>query len=251
MFSEAGASSEQRKKDKRLVLCVGNTYSNLIYSFAGTLILMSLVFGSSNHDTHVPFLWADALFAVMLLILAFCSIGWHATHQPIFHYPDLWSMECVIVYCIIRSVCVALKATGYLHYSCPFAGRTRLFNGNKEGNARLFVLSGVCAYAALPLLYVLLPAVVLLFFLGNIGSWWALTISMVSLGFGWGYRMWERFCCDASPLVLWVLHHTHPSSRAQLWLAALVSPTAVLHWSTGITLLFSFAHQKSLDSIVF
>merc|ERR1711885_112550 len=64
----------------------------------------------------------------MLVVLAFCSVLWHATNMPLAHYPDLWSMDSSISYLIIRVVFVGLQARMFPNRdaSGPFISRVIL-----------------------------------------------------------------------------------------------------------------------------
>ena len=274
MFSEAGASGAARQAAGYLVAAPGNTYSNLIYYFTGIVVLVSSLAGASlggSPSRTTPFWAPDALYGALVLALAVFSTGWHATNRPVFHYPDLATMECSIAYLIIRVPCSAARAPGLclalyclaaalifrhkrgwrdarvLHHSCPFAARWRLFHNGTKGNEDLGI-AGVCLYATLPVIYLALPFGTQVFALRNSGSVVAFKWAVSTLAAGWGYRMWERFCLDGNVLMDLACKHTRDGTgAARTVVAAIVSPTAVLHWTTGLTLLFAYAGARTLE----
>ena len=66
---------------------------------------LDLRLGGFRRQTPNPFLVADTIFGVMLLILASLSVIWHASNAPKSQYIDLWSMDSCIAYLIIRCAC--------------------------------------------------------------------------------------------------------------------------------------------------
>ena len=115
----------------------------------------------------------------------------------------------------------------------------------------------------MPVVYMIIPTLVMACGLHNAGSVAAGTVMLVSLVIGWSWRMLERFAMDGcGPMnavhalqARW-LTQQRPVSGVQervlsavlTTLAALVSPTAVLHFFTGVTLLFGFLMVRSLDA---
>lgn len=71
---------------------------------------------------------------------------------------------------------------------------------------------------------------------------------MTSLVVGWTLRVFERFMLDG-----WLPINMVKPKDGENWtwwrllLAALFSPTAILHWATGITLLYGFVLVRSID----
>jgi hypothetical protein len=144
--------------------------------------------------------------------------------------------------------------------SCHFAGRRRLVRGELD-------IIGAAVFLGMPVLYILLPTFVQLFVLKDFGSVVLATATAGSLALGWTYRFSERFGLDGNPVMglLWtrqeafygrarkgVLQRSSIFSSifeamASSILCFLLSPTAVLHWATGFTLLFSYAHARSLE----
>ena len=143
-----------------LVRRPGNVYSNALYLFGACCVLLPIV-QPAEDAAHNPFWLGDAMFGVMLLVLAVLSVVWHSSNAPTSQYIDLWSMDSCIAYLIVRICCLgALAATPaaadaaasacaglfalviafnarhwgsryeerWLHGGCPFAGRTRLQN---------------------------------------------------------------------------------------------------------------------------
>eukprot|EP01048_Picozoa_sp_COSAG05_P016753 COSAG05_NODE_2198_length_3410_cov_5.345213_3_plen_449_part_00 len=96
----------------------GNCYSNILYLFAGVIVLMS----SWQQREAYAFCVADAIFGVMLVMLAAMSVIWHASNCPASHYVDLWSMDSCIAYLIIRLAC--LGAFVFLHTTLGMGAST-------------------------------------------------------------------------------------------------------------------------------
>ena len=275
MFSEAGATGSARLAAGYLVAAPGNTYSNLFYWLTGLSVLASTLGGAAlgvDPSRATPYWLPDAVYGALVTALAFFSTGWHSTNRPFFHYPDLATMECAIAYLIVRVPCAAAGApaaaclaiyavvialifqhkrrlcdASELHWGCPFAGRWRLFHNGTPGNEDLGV-AGVAIYAALPVLYLALPFGTQILALRNSGSVVAHSLAVNALALGWGYRMLERFCLDGNPLMNWILRNTREGTGAARTLcAAIASPTAILHWTTGLTLLFAYAGARTLE----
>ena len=84
--------------------------------------------------------------------------------------------------------------------------------------------------------------------IGSIGSGVAAGMVTCSLTVGWSIRMFERFCLDGWLPMQWAVGNA--TGILPLWrvlLAAFVSPTAVLHFSTGVTLLFGYAWMRAIE----
>lgn len=277
--------SEPTRLD-RLVRRPGNTLSNATYLFGSLCILLS-----TPKDN--AFYVADFMFGVMLFILAISSTIWHGCNSPASQYPDLWSMDCCILYMIIRWACfggmcfflsynkvfirklagwicavgfmLAIYKVGrlqqrffqkrWLHGSCPFSVRSRLVGKSDlfgQGHADIRV-STVCAYAALPVYFSVIPSAVQVLFVGSLGSSVAANLAFRTLVVGWTYRLVDRWTLDGCLVLNWITEQ-----RPKTWLgstcrtigAAIFSPTAVLHAMTGITLLTGYMYARSVDSIV-
>ena len=237
----------------------------------------------------------------MLLILTVASTLWHASHAPKVHYIDLWSMDSTIAYLIIRETCTGARiylqnagapweearwyagtacallfgltilGNGYKQYldsaasfldgpgGCPLSGRNRLLG--RSPLATPTVLE-VALFGGLPVVFMTLPTMAMAFALGSVGSVVGLEAMLVTLCFGWTYRLSERFVLDGNPLMKWVEarramlgRHAEPGRLSQQMaslglttLAALASPTQILHTACGLCLLFGFTHARSLDA---
>ena len=106
----------------------------------------------------------------------------------------------------------------------------------------------------------------------TVGSHQALSHMTGTLVVAWLYRMLERFCVDGLPGMDRINRclsdhykdmgtpktrsraptlYCGASGRAQRVVlraaAAVISPTAVLHWLTGVSLLAGYAHARSLE----
>lgn len=272
-------------RQHRLIRRPGNTLSNATYLFAAGCILASSL---SNRDNS--FWMADVLFGVMLLVLFISSVLWHGTNAPWTQYVDLWSMDSCILYLILRNACfggqrillkflsddsfqpiggyacvffyawVILRLAkwqfshfhkGYLHGGCSFSVRNRVMGTSDvwgQGHQDID-MSVICGYAALPVFYAALPTLVNLVLFRSTGSTLAVHWTFRTLVLGWTYRMWERWTLDGN----WIVHQVDkrlPPSVLKTVVMAIVSPTAVLHALTGVTLLAGYMHSKSIDSLV-
>lgn len=244
----------------------GNTISNVTYFVTSVLVL------SASCSKHVV-VFSGALFGGMVLVLAVSSTLWHSCHIPFFHYIDLWAMDNTIVYLIANHVLrcwmmsryvqktvvfdadrvlavvysVIIVVSGYyylyqlcwkeqyLHHDCGFATRWRLTGNSNvwtEGHRPLSIKE-VCVFCGVPLLLGIPLAVFS-------GSRLAGTLALRTLIVGWSYRILEKWALDGS--------YTHNSGTfGTVLMNALFSPTAVLHWATGITLLAGYIHARSIQ----
>jgi hypothetical protein len=260
----------------------GNSLSNVTY------LLSSLcVFASSMKSI---FRVSDVLFATMLLSLTVFSTLWHASNAPWSQYVDIWSMDCCILYLIVRYGClggqnllttffgleskssqliastacfllyaaiVASLAKHYwkqyrqrwLHGGCPFSGRARLLgrsNVDGKGQEDVHVLN-VCAFAALPVFYTGIPTLIQVFWIGSVGSTTAASWVFRTLVLGWTYRLFDRWLLDGC--ILMNMCTVLPCCVSAIG-TALVSPTAVLHFVTGLTLLTGYMHCRTVEDFV-
>ena len=136
------------------------------------------------------------------------------------------------------------------------SGRRRLtkLDANKVPD---MLVSGTCLFWGLPVIYMLVPGGSM-YYLGHIGSRVAVKAMVLSLTVGWSYRMSERFCVDGHVGMSWVngalTNKKQPPSYARACLlrlaGAVMSPTAVLHWLTAVTLFTGFVSVRSLDGEV-
>lgn len=98
----------------RLIRRPGNTLSNATYLFGSFSVLGSVFY---NCDATNALFWlADLQYGVLLLILALSSFCWHGTNAPVSQYIDIWSMNCCILYLIIRLCCLGVVAFLF-HYT--------------------------------------------------------------------------------------------------------------------------------------
>lgn len=92
----------------------------------------------------------------------------------------------------------------------------------------------------------------------SVGSVCLARIVNISLLVGWEYRIFERWGFDGCVHMLYCHKKINAAIKrgnemhSFLWtaLAAVLSPTAVLHYCTGITLLAAFCYHRSLEMIV-
>jgi len=92
----------------------------------------------------------------------------------------------------------------------------------------------------------------------SIGSACLARVVNISLVVGWQYRIFERWSLDGCEHMLHLSERIKNSiksgnaSASLLWrtLAAILSPTAVLHVCTGITLLAAYCHVRSLEMTI-
>jgi hypothetical protein len=165
-----------------------------------------------------------------------------------------FSTKCIPVCCFIAFACVVwligtVKWRGYearqLHYSCEFSGRARLVSVAQKGESPQRFSSMICVFGGLPVVYAIPMFFSQVVLLGSLGSVELTTIGLSFLVLGWSYRMCEKFLLDNSIFMEMAL--SMPKSTLRTVVTALVSPTAVLHWSTGFTLLFGYLNIMSYN----
>jgi len=226
-------------RTKMLVRRPGNTYSNCMYFFTSTCILLS-VFNSSVMN---PFWTSDVLFGILLMILAALSVIWHASNAPKSQYIDLWSMDSCICYLMLRlfgmTALVLIKAypilasavphilllsyislirkigliqyrnfkRGFLDAGCPFSTRALLEGVNRvnhHGTVNHYMLTtNFCIVIGMPIIYLLVPALLQYFILGG-GSVMAATLCSMTLVIGWTYHKFERWFMDGLRPMIWI-----------------------------------------------
>jgi len=138
-----------------------------------------------------------------------------------------------------------------LHGPCTFSSRARLSNKSDlfgKGHFPL-TINSACVFTGLPILSVVLPSIVQYTFVGSTGSVLALTATQVSFVCGWCYRVFEKFALDGCIPMNFICRQD-PSTVRTVG-AALFSPTAVLHVTTGITLLMAYIHARSVEQCIF
>ena len=148
---------------------------------------------------------------------------------------------------------IADSRAGLLDGGCPFAGRRRLQGRSPLGPV---VVAEAALFLGLPILFMLLPFVVQVYAARTVGSRVAHTLMIASLSIGWGYRATERFFLDGCAPMNLVHRMQARAADANNWLrstaltalAALVSPTAVLHFFTGVTLVIGYVHARTVDA---
>ena len=250
MFSEPTGSG--------LVGAWGNTVSNLPFLWGGLVVLSG---GGGAFEA------ADAMFGGLLLVLSVLSTGWHATLYRRVQYLDLAAMNLCISYLILRHAAMAARSLGApcsasalaavfggavaaafavavrmaarggpYESGFPAAGRVRLAAGD-------LTVADACMFWAMPVIYFALPLSSMLFLLGSGGDGTMLALTSGTLAVGWTYRMLERFLLDSVPPMRWC-----GAGAAGRVGAAILSPTAWLHWLCGVTLVAGLAHARSLDA---
>jgi hypothetical protein len=269
----------------RLLRRPGNTLSNVTYLLSSLFVLTSAL--------KSVFWMSDSLFGVMLLLLSVFSTLWHASNAPWTQYVDIWSMDCCILYLIVRygclgGQCVLVTVMGidpsisqrlagavcflifgfvvillgnmhwkryqirWLHGGCPFSARARLLgrdNIREEGQEDCHI-STVCLFASLPVLYTGIPTIIQVCVIGSMGSTTAAMWVFRTLVVGWTYRLCERWALDGCPLMNFFKNHVETNWMFILGVS-IVSPTAVLHFFTGLTLLTGYMHCRSVEAFVY
>lgn len=156
----------------------------------------------------------------------------------------------------------------FWHDHCPFAVRNRLPNSpyvqmkvdgtiNKLSPGPI-ALYEVYLFALMPVSHNIPSWIMVKKVYGYFGSICLTRILNVSLSVGWIYRMSERWAFDAcrhikffgEKMELAEQKGERLKSFAWLTLAAVLSPTAALHYLTGITLIAAFCHARSIEIIM-
>jgi len=270
----------------RLIKHPGNSFSNAIYFFGslcvmqsatrqgnlfwaadycfGVMLLLlagtSFVWHASNAPkSHYPDLWAmDS--CICYLIIRFVAIGIQALLCKVFTQETANPAAagfCLLLYAMLSltharsQFCHARE--GLFDAGFQLSGRTRLLRNDMD-------IQTTCMFFGMPVLFMILPTIVQAFIVGSVGSIVLGTVAAASLVLGWGLRMFERFVLDGwTPMNLaceiqsranckatWITVQFRQSGGTVL--AALVSPTAALHWFTGVTLLVGYMNVRSLDA---
>jgi len=139
----------------------------------------------------------------------------------------------------------------WLHGHCPFSTRARLSNRSDifgKGHIPISI-AAACIFIGLPFFALVLPLTVQYFLVGSTGSIFALNATQLSFVIGWSYRIFERFALDGCIPMNFICRQS-PSIMRTVG-AALLSPTTVLHFSTGITLLMAYIHARSVEQYAF
>lgn len=147
----------------------------------------------------------------------------------------------------------------FLHSHCPFAVRNRLPNSpHLKTSMGPISLVEVYMFALMPVSHNIPSWILAKKVYGTLGSICFVKILNISLALGWGYRMTERWAFDAcrhiklfsERMEMAKKNEDHVKSFAWMSLAAVLSPTAVLHYCTGITLAAAFCHARSVEMIM-
>ena len=225
------------------------------------LAVFSTVWHAANYNKeHYLDLWAMD-HAILYLIFRYIAMGMNWAFA--YHHPNTVALGLFIFYVVSFGAAFTTYwkevrcdyGVGKFDKCFPPAGRRRLTKLDENGVPDMLI-SGTCFFSGLPIIYMCLPALIMML-LGKIGSPIALNIACLSLTIGWSYRMTERFCMDGLTPLTWINQQLRPSKTGQTpspvnaallrLMAAILSPTAALHWSTGITLFTGFVHVRSLD----
>jgi len=245
-------------RNGRVIRRPGNALSNLSY-FTASLCILSVS----------PKPICDVLFGSILMMLFISSFLWHATNAPWVHYLDLWSMDLSIAYLILRSICQFLCSSSYfdlvctllyggfsahlgrfyylyatrdegLHGASPISVRARLAGtSNVLGKGHIDILvRDACLFIGLPVLYCAIPYFILFpyYDFSLTAAKWACRTLII----GWSYRCFERWTLDGCLVMNWAKDRSVLAS-------AILSPTSVLHFLTGVTILFGYMALYSLE----
>jgi len=288
MFAEPLASLglESQGRGRRLIARWGNTLSNGSYLVAalcvarsvcatwhsnkyayadalfGLNLMLLTVFSTLWHATnynkiHYLDLWAMD-HAILYLLLRYAAMGcdqllpphWQSTPPGALFVFYVFTFYVAFRNYIGESMCA--YGAGMFDKGFPPSGRRRLTLLDSAGIPDMSI-AGMCLFTGLPVFYMAIPATVM-YATGTVGSYAALSHMTCTLTVGWTYRMLERFCVDGLPVMDQINLHHPATKRSRLQrvclraAAAAISPTAVLHWLTGISLLAGYVHARSLES---
>jgi hypothetical protein len=253
--------------------------NNNIYHLADKLFGINLIllsfFSTLWHSTnynkeHYLDLWAMD-HAILYLIMRYVAIGINvllpipviiSNYIPISISIPLnlflfYSITFIIAYKSYISESLCDYGAGMFDKSFPPSGRRRLTLLDKNNLPDMSV-GGMCLFTALPILYMTLPTLIM-YNIGKTGNPLALKVLTLSLTIAWSYRMLERFCVDGLPFIERITSQLNLNEKNDLkrpnflikfclrFIAGTISPTAVLHWLTGVCLLAGFVHVRSLD----
>ena len=151
----------------------------------------------------------------------------------------------------------------FWHDICPFAVRNRLPNspyvigGTKQTNGIISLLE-IYIFALLPVSSNILNWILIKTTFQTVGSPVLVCILNRSLVFGWTYRLFERWGLDGCWHVQFcdikVKESQVNGSNAlvSFWTAAaaVLSPTSVLHFWTGVTLIAAYCHSRSVEIFI-
>ena len=255
-----------------LALCV--THSNLFtswesnpYSAADLLFgvnlcflsLFSVLWHATNYNkVHYLDLWAmdhAILYLIMRNVAMLLSV-----------YMEQHLLQISRGLLVFYFATFALAFKSYIHESLymPYgagmfdkgfipSGRRRLTKVDAKGNPDMLI-SGTCLFFGLPVIYMFIPTLVMVT-AGHTGSKTMLRLLSTSLTIGWSYRMSERFCVDGN-VIMGFVNGRLEDSKVKLsaveaaclrLIGAVASPTAVLHWLTGVCLFAGYVHCRMMD----
>lgn len=156
----------------------------------------------------------------------------------------------------------------FWHSLCPFAVRNRLPNSPYVKTKKDYTINTlslgpiglfeVYIFALMPVIHNIPSWIMAKKVYGSFGSVCFGRILNVSLVLGWVYRMTERWAFDACRHIKFFgekmemanKNGDHLKSFVWMALAAVLSPTAVLHYCTGITLTAAFCHARSVEMVM-
>ena len=262
-------------------LCVTHTamatWSNNLYCYADTLFginllllsLFSTLWHAANYNKqHYLDLWVMD-HAILYLIMRYMAMGL-ALWVPLIesYVPSSLFLFYLITFMVAFKTyiceCWCEYGAGMFDKCFTPSGRRRLTQIDKHGQTDMTV-AGMCLFTGLPIFYMALPSWVM-WSMRRIGDPLALKTLTMFLTVAWTYRMLERFCVDGLPFMESINQqlamgvkdkYKAGKGHALNWaaahrgllrlLAAIISPTAVLHWLTGLCLLAGYVHVRSLD----
>lgn len=159
-------------------------------------------------------------------------------------------------------------ASRFWEHMCPFAVRNRLPNspyilriasdGTRSELLKPIGLLEIYLYALLPVSSNVLNWILIRTTFHTVGSSCLVRILNRSLVFGWTYRLFERWGLDGCRHVLFCERKMFEAKEngdnllVAFWtlIAAVLSPTASLHFWTGLTLIAAFCHSRSTELFI-
>jgi len=230
--------------------------------FGAMLFLLGL-FSSIWHGSNAPWsqypdLWSMES-CIFYLIIRYCCLAGLSLLKTV---PSIdartaeliASRSCTAIYTLIIYGLGRIWTQHYkkrlLHGGCVISGRSRLLKkSNVMGQGHIdCMVSTITVFQSLPIFYLGLPTLIELLILKDCGSSLAGYITCISLTVGWGYRLFDRWLIDGCVPLNLIMNMNEGILRTVG--AAFVSPTAVLHFYTGITLLAGYMHARSVESAV-
>jgi len=275
-----GATS---RKKSVLVSRPGNTYTNIFYLFGGLCITISSLRSAYNvpdflfgitllfltimstiwHSRHIVWvqyldLWSMEA-CIAYLIIRFVCMGVFIPINSLqvlnegycIFFTSLLCAATYIYFMIVTGFSMWRQyKKGTLDIICTFSGRRQLISKEKNVRRNITIVKDVCPYYMVPFMYLIIPALVQVL-VGSVGSLLAGLIASTSLAAGWSLRSFERFCLDGWVPMIFVKSRIGKTDRGHWTLAAgLVSPTAIFHICTGVTLLFAYMQTRSVEQVM-